>query len=170
GAYATLVDLQAAFPNGDNHIYVVTADGNWYYWDGSAWTAGGIYQSSGIADKSVTPDKTTFLIPSTNLLDKSIFIDDYTFDSSTGEPTENSSFGLSDFIKVKPNTMYFFKNILKIGRYDANKNYLSQYSPTGLGEAVNSFNAEYIRVVAYKHLYNVAQINEGEEELPYEPY
>lgn len=34
-------------------VYVNTTDGKWYYWNGSAWTAGGTYQSSGIASGSV---------------------------------------------------------------------------------------------------------------------
>lgn len=49
-------------------IYVNTTDGKWYYWNGSAWTAGGTYQSSGIASGSV---KTSSL--ETKLLD-SLFI------------------------------------------------------------------------------------------------
>jgi inosine-uridine nucleoside N-ribohydrolase len=57
GTYATLSALQTAFPTGTTGIYLVTADGKWYYWSGSAWTAGGIYQSTGIAPNSVTDDK-----------------------------------------------------------------------------------------------------------------
>lgn len=57
GVYATLSELQAAYPTGTTGIYVVTADGNWYYWDGTAWTAGGQYQSTGIANKSITSAK-----------------------------------------------------------------------------------------------------------------
>ena len=34
-------------------VYVNTTDGKWYYWNGSAWAAGGTYQSSGIASDSV---------------------------------------------------------------------------------------------------------------------
>jgi hypothetical protein len=45
GTYATLSALQTAFPTGTSGIYVVTADGKWYYWSGSAWTAGGVYQA-----------------------------------------------------------------------------------------------------------------------------
>lgn len=56
GVYALLTDLQAAFPTGNANIYLVTADGNWYYWNGSAWTAGGVYQSTGIADEAVDYD------------------------------------------------------------------------------------------------------------------
>jgi hypothetical protein len=44
-SYLTLVALEAAFPTGDTGIYVVTADGHWYFWNGSAWTDGGIFQS-----------------------------------------------------------------------------------------------------------------------------
>ena len=57
GVYATLSALQSAKPTGDANIYLVTADGKWYYWSGSAWTAGGTYQSTGIADGSVTYNK-----------------------------------------------------------------------------------------------------------------
>lgn len=53
GTYATLTALQTAFPTGNSNVYVVTADGKWYYWSGTAWTAGGTYQSTGISDGSV---------------------------------------------------------------------------------------------------------------------
>lgn len=53
GVYATLTDLQIAYPTGDSNIYVVTADGSWYYWSGSAWVSGGQYQSTGLASNSV---------------------------------------------------------------------------------------------------------------------
>ena len=35
-------------------IYVNTTDGNWYYYDVTSWQVGGIYQSSGISDLSIT--------------------------------------------------------------------------------------------------------------------
>jgi lysophospholipase L1-like esterase len=57
GTYATLAALQTAFPTGNTNIYVVTADGKWYYWNSTAWTAGGTYQATGIADGSVTLQK-----------------------------------------------------------------------------------------------------------------
>ena len=34
-------------------VYVNTTDGNWYYYNGSAWVSGGTYQSTGIAEDSV---------------------------------------------------------------------------------------------------------------------
>jgi lysophospholipase L1-like esterase len=57
GVYATFADLQAEHPTGNTSIYVVAADGKWYYWDVSVWKAGGVYQSTEIDDKSVTLSK-----------------------------------------------------------------------------------------------------------------
>jgi hypothetical protein len=58
GVFATLEALQAdATANttdGRKRAYVVTADGKWYYWNGSEWTEGGTYQATAIADNSVT--------------------------------------------------------------------------------------------------------------------
>ena len=55
GTYATVSALTAADPNHSN-IYLVSADGKWYYYNTSttSWTAGGTYQTSGIAEKGVT--------------------------------------------------------------------------------------------------------------------
>jgi lysophospholipase L1-like esterase len=55
GTYATLSDLQSAFPTGTTGIYVVTADGCWYYWNSqtTSWTSGGTYQSTKIAEGTV---------------------------------------------------------------------------------------------------------------------
>lgn len=50
GVYATINALKSAKPTGDANIYVVTADGKWYYWDGTAWTSGGVYQATGIEE------------------------------------------------------------------------------------------------------------------------
>lgn len=57
GTYATAAALQTAFPTGNTNVYIVTADGNWYSWSGSAWVARGVYQSTGIADETVTLTK-----------------------------------------------------------------------------------------------------------------
>lgn len=59
GAFATLSDLQTAIPSGDNNIYVVSADGKWYYWSGTAWTAGGVFQGTSIANDTITRENLT---------------------------------------------------------------------------------------------------------------
>jgi len=45
GVYTTLANLTAAYPTGNTKVYIVSADGGWYYWNGTAWTIGGVYQS-----------------------------------------------------------------------------------------------------------------------------
>lgn len=57
GVYTSLSALNAAHPNGADGIYVVTSNGNWYYWSGTAWVSGGIYQATALADSSVTTVK-----------------------------------------------------------------------------------------------------------------
>lgn len=52
GVYATVLALETAFPTGDTKVYVVEADGSWYYWSGSAWTAGGAYLANQVPDGS----------------------------------------------------------------------------------------------------------------------
>lgn len=57
GTFATLSALQADetanTTDGKKYIYVVTADGNWYYWNGTAWMSGGTYQSTSIGNGNV---------------------------------------------------------------------------------------------------------------------
>lgn len=36
-----------------SRIYVNTTDGNWYYYNGTQWTVGGVYQSTGIAPNTI---------------------------------------------------------------------------------------------------------------------
>ena len=44
-----------------SRVYVNTTDGKWYYYNGTSWVAGGTYQSTEIANKSITPNKTSFM-------------------------------------------------------------------------------------------------------------
>ena len=53
GVYATVAALTSAIPKGNSNIYVVSADGCWYYWNGSEWTNGGVYQDTKIADNII---------------------------------------------------------------------------------------------------------------------
>jgi predicted MPP superfamily phosphohydrolase len=63
-------DATANTTEGKKRAYVVTADGLWYYWDGSAWTAGGTYQATGIADLGVAIRNTFMATRSVNLVDE----------------------------------------------------------------------------------------------------
>lgn len=102
GVYATVQDLQTAKPNGDTGIYVVTADGKWYYWNGSVWTAGGQYQSTGIADNSIKYNNLS-------ILNKNMFknincfgIDDLTWSGSNYNGGQTSVTNINNIQIVVP--------------------------------------------------------------------
>jgi hypothetical protein len=98
GTYATLTDLQTAFPTGNTNIYVVTADGKWYFWNGSAWTAGGTYQSTGVGDKTLTNNKLKLPVPT--LLPQTFVFTSGTINTSNGSNITYTSECRTDFIKV----------------------------------------------------------------------
>lgn len=55
-------------------LYLNTADGYWYYYNGSSFVQGGLYQSPNIPDNSITPDKIN--INAYSKL-KNIYVNDY---------------------------------------------------------------------------------------------
>lgn len=57
GGFPTLSALQAAYPNGAEGIYLVSADSHWYYWNGSSWTDGGVYQAMPWSDFLTTQNQ-----------------------------------------------------------------------------------------------------------------
>lgn len=69
GVYATVGELETDYPTGDTHIYVVTADNEWYYWSGSAWTGGGPYLTAdGVVTNEVSDGAYSFNLESDDSL------------------------------------------------------------------------------------------------------
>lgn len=56
GTYTSLNALQSAYPSGAEGVFLVIENGHWYYWQSTTntWTDGGVYQSDGLANGSVT--------------------------------------------------------------------------------------------------------------------
>lgn len=114
GVYANLSALQTAFPSGASGVYLTSDNGHWYYWNGSAWTDGGVYQSSEDIEK-IKEDLTqfkngTFDIEShtsTNLLDPSKVTKGY-FYWTNGE-NESASYNHTDFIPVESGDVLSFQ-------------------------------------------------------------
>ena len=151
GVYETLSELKISKPIGDENIYVIKADSNWYYWNGTDWTSGGVYQSTvGVIEDTalnttqtwsgqkikkeiettpVNPKRiegvTTTLKPSRNLLDLSKTEKDgfYAWDTGIWERLNgNYSSGL---IPVKPNTTYLKPDVSQVSYWDKDNNYVS---------------------------------------------
>lgn len=138
-------------------VYVYTGSetgytaGHWYYWNGSAWTDGGVYQAAAVetdttltvagmaADAKATGDEISELkndltyISTTgiNLFDKSTAHINKAINLSGDEYNANN-FYCSDFIPVEPSTLYRIavavgsaSAYLTCAFYDANKTFLS---------------------------------------------
>lgn len=167
GTYTTVAALETAFPTGNTNIYVVTADGKWYYWSGSVWTPGGIYQATGLADKTVTPKTTSFIKVSTNLLDVKTFTKGFNVDLTTGEPIASGVSFLTSFIAIDSTKTYTSKDLNRRAYYDANKVFISAFSGNATWAALPA-NARYVRVSSTSP--TTSQINEGNVLLPFENY
>ena len=135
-------------------VYVNTTDGKWYYYNGSSWVAGGVYQSSGIEDASIDADKLSFVIYADS--------NDYFIDKTVNQGGLNANNGTidtsmnlwtSNYIKIKPNTLYKIGEISRpttgvYGQrfcfYDESKDFLSytgsnnQFTPPS--------GAKYVRI------------------------
>ena len=98
-------------------IYLNTTDGYWYYWNGSAWTQGNVYQATSIADGSITPQKTTFAKRSENLIDvKTVDILNAYIDPNSASILANSG-RRTLYIECDPNTTYIITRTLSSGRF-----------------------------------------------------
>jgi hypothetical protein len=174
GVYATLTALQTAFPTGNSNIYVVTADGKWYYWSGTAWTAGGTYQATGIPSKSITQDMMAAPyvpgVKSSNLFDSSIVTSGKYVNMSTGTLSTNASFSASDYIAVDPNTQYIFANYAGGDQgafYDSSKVYISGFGAKIITTPVN---AAYVRFGCLTTELPTQKFEKGNISTPYEAY
>lgn len=96
-------------------IYINTSDGKWYYYDGTQWSIGGTYQSTGIADKSVN-----ILKLDENL--QSNFNVKYSGDISKGTPytyaycKKNTSTGLLQIVDNASANYSYYKIELENGK------------------------------------------------------
>ena len=55
--FASLTAIKDKYPSGKNGLMVAADNGHKYIWTNNTWTDAGVYQSTGLADGSVTPNK-----------------------------------------------------------------------------------------------------------------
>ena len=157
--YVTLLALTAAFPSGNTNIYVVAADGNWYYWRSTVWISGGLYQSEEIPAKVSSP----------NLFNKSKIVKGFYISWESGNMTALSTHCVSNFISIKPITVYTRSNIEQFAFYNSNKVYISGFSPfdhTFTTPAGSYYMRLSVRLVELQTM----QIEQGSVRTPYNPY
>lgn len=171
GTYATLSALQTAYPNGTTGIYVVTGDGKWYYWSGSAWTAGGQYQSTGIADKSITPKKIEFMQTGINKFDKTSIKSGQYVSYLDGSLLTNANYGWVE-TPVSGGRIYARNNINQhFAWYDANGVFIPNPNAPQVTTAITApANATILRMSVLLTNLNTQMLVEGSIVPDYEPY
>lgn len=154
GVYHTIADLITANPD-NGRTYITTDNGNWNYWNGTTWVAGGVYQSVGISDASVTPENlTTSIIPNNkkinnyNLLSqtKDLYIVNDAI-SHSGIVNVTGKFGTGSivlFLLEKNDTIYTVKGKYSTVVTDGWHSLPTNFYVTGGGN-------EYIGVVGATH-------------------
>jgi hypothetical protein len=179
GVYATLVDLETAFPTGDTGIYLVTADGKWYYWNTSAWAEGGVYQATSIANGSVPREKTTpntvssynanFIDSGKNLFNKNTVTQGFYVRYDNGNIEANAAYSYSEYIPVEPDTAYTrVGSTQQLYFYDASYNKIS-----GLlngGTFTTPANAAYVILDVLIASLDTEQLEIGEASTTYEAF
>lgn len=94
-------------------VYVNTSDNNWYSYNGNGWVIGGLYNSQGIADGSITANKTNFINVSQNIINPSLIKNgyslDYSWNSASTEDYNISSISVAyqDAIEAKIGDIFY---------------------------------------------------------------
>lgn len=175
GVYSTVSDLETAYPTGTTGIYVVSASGHWYYWNGTAWTDGGVYQATAIPNYSIEWFKTNFVERGKNLFDKNTALDGYYISYGSGSAFENASFVASDFIPIDASKGYVIVrpyNYFQMAFYDESKTYISgtYYGNTTNGISQIPNNAKYLRFSNQLVQKNITQLEYGQTATEYEDF
>jgi lysophospholipase L1-like esterase len=170
GSYATLTALQAAFPSGDEHNYIVAADNKWYYWNSAAWVVGGVYQAAVIPQKSQSIEILSVSKVGKNLFDKSRVVAD-TDITSTGVKFTRVGYSATTYdIETSGNTTYAFTKVATVAWYDSNKVFIIRNTATINTLFTSPANAAFMQVGAATTDLGAVQIEVGTKFTSYEPF
>lgn len=137
-----------------NRVYVNTSNGHWYTYNGSTWVDGGIYQSAGIENGSITPIKTNFMeeinkIPlkewtNNKILDYSTGVESNFTNASYSKKYIEIPYGKTKIVTLTHNTT---NNRVALYFYDEEKTFLTCISNLN-NNTVTSIpsNAKYFRI------------------------
>jgi len=105
-----------------SRVYVNTTDGNWYYYNGTAWVSGGVYQSASLVyDSTLTQnnqisnsksvgDRLNPIVETENYFDINNIVDNKYYDGS-GNWIENNEYLTSNLIFLKSGETIYCSNI-----------------------------------------------------------
>lgn len=109
GTYADMAALEAAKPTGAEGIYLTVDDGNWNFWNGEEWEAGGLYQAAlDVVGELGTSE--------TKVINQKTHLDNISF------PFYNAGFGHTDTAN-QLKVLSAIKSLRLIGNWDLTNNY-----------------------------------------------
>ena len=154
-----------------NRVYVNTTDGHWYFYNGTIWKDGGVYQATVPSDGSYNEiNIPIFSINKNKTLDK------------TGTLQNNTSFDVSDFINIENHSKLdiyccgYGNNIIPVVFYDTNKDFISYVNRENKPNTIQTVqygsdytfkgildipsNAKYMRITTNYNLMNNKKLSE----------
>lgn len=148
GIFTTVALLTSAYPTGNNNVYVISVDGKWYYWGGTSWLAGGIYQSTGIAKNSVNISMLTETLNLvTNLFDKNSITVGMQPNESNGALIPTATVNTTDYIPCLGLTTYsrYVENIQRVLYFDVNQTFIGGIIDGENISFTTPYNCKYFR-------------------------
>ena len=103
-----------------NKIYLLTTDGYWYYYNGSTFVRGGIYQ--GTATYGVSLDGLIPSLRSKNMINMQTISNNKIIDTG-GTLTDDSNYFTSDYIKVEAGVTYYISWVRRMAIYQTDKTF-----------------------------------------------
>lgn len=107
-----------------SRIYVLATDGHWYYYNGSAWTDGGVYQGTDVNDNSISGNK----IYKSTIVDSNVIKG--AFRSTNGSIMQSTTYEYTDFLPIANGDTISVTNAYSDYAlfWDIDKQYLGKYS------------------------------------------
>ncbi len=163
GVYASLSALQTAFPSGASGVYLTSDNGHWYYWNGTAWTDGGVYQSS----EDINQIKSDLV----NISNGVKYIDfgwEVGGIDGSGADSTSTAFHRSNYLKCDDIDGFTIavdgnlEDVITAYEYDENKSYIgrgTRITNTTVYGRVSS-RAYYVRFTGYHNDYTLLTISD----------
>lgn len=121
-----------------------------------------------LTKRLISQEQTTFLQKGKNLFDKDNVLRGY-FINQSGDLIENTSYSVTDFIGIKPDTNYFRSASSTIAFYDGSFNFISrEYETNGIIKSPE--NAAYARIALSNGYIPLFQFEEGDAPTPREDF
>ena len=145
-------------------VYVNTTDGHWYYYNGSIWADGGVYQAKELADNSVTIEKTNF-IKRYNILPKTNWIENRVYNIDTGEEQNFDGSLNRTYIPINENNILYTNNNnqstgIYVTCYNDKKEKINTLQPDKMGYYKLSAETKYIRFSFWHKIFTELTTND----------